>query len=90
MLKAISWLEITVCIAILAFAIWPFSGFCSGRFMGLDCESRAIFSVNMYAPVSTLGLICAVCSLKTKSVVPQFILFLGVLAVLLYWVAHVF
>jgi hypothetical protein len=88
MLKAVAWFEIVASIILLGFAGWPFSGFCSGRFMGLDCESRAIFGLNMFGPLGILMLICSVWSLKTKSVVPQFVLVFGVVAIMLYWLSY--
>jgi len=83
MLKTLLWLEIALSTILLALAIWPFSGFCSGRFMGLDCESRAIFSVKMLGPAGILALTCASWSLKRKSVVPQYVLAVGVAAIMI-------
>jgi hypothetical protein len=42
MLRNLAWLQLAGSILLLALAVWRFSGFCSGRFMGLDCESQAI------------------------------------------------
>jgi len=88
MLKVLAWIEILMSIVLLALAVWPFSGFCSGRFMGLDCESRAIFGVNMFGPLGILGAVCSAWSLKYKTAVPQFVLLFGFLAIMTYWLAH--
>jgi len=88
MLRILAWLEITVSMMLLALAAWPFSGFCSGRFMGLDCESRAIFGVNIFGPLGILAFICSAWSLKRKSVTPQYFLAFGVFAVMIYWFSH--
>jgi len=70
----------------IALVLWPFSGFCSGRFLGLDCESRAIIGVNIVAPLAILLFVCAVWSLKVKSVAPQLILVPGIAVACIYWV----
>ena len=57
MLRLLAWLEIVASIGLFALTAWPFSGFCSGRFIGLDCESQAIFGVNMFGPMAILALI---------------------------------
>jgi hypothetical protein len=89
-LKTAAWLEIAVSIVLLGLAVWPFSGFCSGRLMGLDSESRAILGLNLFAPVAILALIASVWSLKTRSVVPQVVLVFGIVAIALYWFSHAF
>jgi len=88
MLKMLALLEIVASVILLALAVWPFSGYCSGRFMGLDCESRAIFAVNMFGPMGILGLTCSAWSLKSKSAIPQYVLLFGFAAVMFYWLAH--
>lgn len=88
MLKILAWIEVVVSVILLAVAVWSFSGYCSGRFMGLDCESRAIFAVNMFGPMGILGLTCSAWSLKRNSVMPQYILFLGLAVIMIYWLAH--
>ena len=88
MLKILGWLEIMLAIILLALALWPFSGYCSGRFMGLDCESRAIFAVNMFGPLGILAIVCSTWSLKGKSIVPQYVLVFGVMLVIAYWWVH--
>lgn len=88
MLQILTWFEIVVSVILLAFAAWPFSGDCSGIFMGLDCESRAIFAVNMFGPLGILGLICSAWSLKSKSVMPQYVLLFGFSVIMIYWLAH--
>ena len=89
MLRILASLEIVASVILLALAVWPFSGHCSGRFMDLDCESRAIFAVNMFGPLGILGLICSAWSLKSRSVMPQYVLLLGLAAIMTYWLAHV-
>lgn len=88
MLKTWAWIEIVASIILLALAAWPFSGYCSGRFVDLDCESRAIFGVNMFAPLGILGLICSAWSLNNQSAIPQYVLLIGFLAIMSYWLAH--
>lgn len=88
MLRTLAWLEIVVSIMLLALAIWPFSGYCSGRFMGLDCESRAILGINVFGPLGILGLIFSAWSLRRKSVTPQYALVLCFMAIFIYWLAH--
>lgn len=88
MLRKFTWLVIGASIIMLTFAVWPFSGYCSGRFMDLDCESRAIFAVNMFAPLGILGLACSAWSLKSKSVTPHYVLLLGFAVIMIYWLAH--
>lgn len=87
-LRILACLEIVAAIIFLALAVWPFSEYCSGRFLGLDCESRAIFGVNMFGPLGILGLICSAWSLNSKSAMPQYILLFGLLAIMGYWLAH--
>lgn len=89
MLRTLAWLEIAFALALLALAVWPFSGYCSGRFIGLDCEGRAIFGVNMFGPLGVLALICAAWSIKTRSAVPQYVLLSGLAVILGYWLYHV-
>ncbi len=88
MLRVLAWIEVVASIILLALAAWPFTGYCSGRFMGLDCESQAIFGVNMFAPLGILGAICSAWSLKCKTVMPQFVLLCGFIAIMTYWLAH--
>jgi hypothetical protein len=87
-LKTLAWLEVVASIMLIALAVWPFSGYCSGTLMGLDCESRAIFGINLFGPLGILGLVIAVWSLKSKSVTPQYILLLGFMTIMIYWFAH--
>lgn len=88
MLRNLAWLEIMASMLLLALAIWPFSGYCSGRFMGLDCESRAIFGVNVFGPWGIMLFVCAAWSLKRKSSTPQIFLALGIVAVMLSWASQ--
>ena len=88
MLRTLAWLEIVASIMFLALTVWPFSGFCSGRFMGLDCESRAIFGVNLFGPLGILGLSCSAWSLKSKSVLPHYVLLIGFVAIMVYTLSH--
>lgn len=88
MLRNLAWLEIMASMLLLALAIWPFSGHCSGRFMGLDCESRAIFGVNLFGPVGIMLFVCAAWSLKRTSRMPQLVLALGIAAVMIFWASQ--
>lgn len=83
MLRALAWLEILASLLLLGLAIWPFSDYCSGRFMGFDCESRAIFGLNIFGPLGIMLLVCAAWSLKHKSSTPQIFLAAGILAVIM-------
>ena len=79
-------LEILASLVLVALVLWPFSGFCSGRVLSLDCESRAIIGVNIVAPLAILLFVCAVWSLKVKSFAPQLILMSGIVVACIYWV----
>ncbi|RJP82066.1 MAG: hypothetical protein C4522_04970 [Desulfobacteraceae bacterium] len=83
MLRILVWLELIASMVLLALAIWPFLDFCSGRFMGLDCESRAIFGVNVFGPLGIVALVCSTWSLKSKSIRPQFLLLVTLFAVMI-------
>jgi hypothetical protein len=87
-LRTLAWLEIVAAMVLLTVAVWPFSGYCSGRFMGMDCESRAIFGVLMFGPLGILALACSTWTLISKSVTPQYVLIFGTLAVVAYWIYH--
>lgn len=82
MLKAIARLEVVVACVLLALAFWPFSPYCSGRWLDLDCESRAIFGVNLVAPIGVLLLGGGLWSLARQSVVAQWVLAGGVALVI--------
>lgn len=71
MLRTVAWIEIVLSMMLLALAVWPLSGFCEGKFMGLDCESRAIFGVNLFGPLGLLAFTCSSWSLTSRSVTPQ-------------------
>lgn len=88
MRRTLAWLEIVASIILLALAVWPFSEYCSGRFMGLDCESRAIFGITMFGPLGVLGLSCAIWTMNSKSALPQYSLILGFMGIVSYWLAH--
>lgn len=89
MLKLLAWIEMVVSAMLLAVAAWPFSGYCSGRFMGLDCESLAIFGINMFVPLGFLGMICAAWFFKTKSVTSQYFLLFGFALIMFYWLLNI-
>ena len=88
MLKTLAWLEIILAIVLIAFALWPFSGFCAGRVLAFDCESRAILGVNLFGPLGILMSISAIWTLKNQSVKPQYFLLFGVGAIVIYWLGH--
>lgn len=85
MLRVVAWVEIVVAVVLAIGAIHPLSDFCSGRALGLDCESRAIIAVNVLVPLGALLAVCAVWFLKTRSVKSQYTLVLGATAILSYW-----
>jgi hypothetical protein len=88
MLKTLAWLEMVLAIVLIAFALWPFSGFCTGRVMAFDCESRAILGVNLFGPLGILMFVSAIWTLKTQSLKPQYFLLLGVGVIVIYWLSH--
>lgn len=90
MLKTFTWLEMVLAIVLIAIAVWPFSGFCTGRIMAFDCESRAILGVNLFGPLGILMLISAIWTLKKPSVKPQYFLLLGAGVIAIYWLSHMF
>lgn len=87
-LKAVAWLEMILATVLVAFALWPFSGFCAGRVMAFDCESRAILGVNMFGPAGILIFISAIWTLKSQSLKPQYFLLLGVGVIAIYWLSY--
>lgn len=88
MLKTLAWLEIVLAIVLITFALWPFSGFCAGRVMAFDCESRAIFGVNLFGPLGILMFVSAIWTLKKPTLKPQYFLLLGTGAIAIYWLSH--
>ena len=88
LLKIVAWTEVLVAIVLLIGAVFPFSGYCSGRAVGLDCESRAILGLNVLAPLALLLVACATWSMKTRSPKPQYALIPGIGAVVAYWLWH--
>jgi hypothetical protein len=83
--RVVAWIEVVVAVVLLAGALHPFSGFCTGRALGLDCESRAIFAVNLLAPVGVLLAVADVWFLRTGSMKSQYTLVLGAAALVAYW-----
>ncbi|MDX1475204.1 MAG: hypothetical protein R3309_13615 [Reinekea sp.] len=90
MLKAFACLEMVLAIMLIAIAMWPFSGFCTGMIMAFDCESRAILGVNLFGPLGILMLIGAIWTLKKPSLKPQCVLLLGAGFIGIYWLSHMF
>ena len=90
MLRPLAWIELFASIFLLALVVWPVSGFCSGRVLGLDCEAWFIFGVNLFGPLGLLALGGAVWSLKYNSWLSQCALLLGVLVVVGYLVLHLY
>lgn len=88
MLRILALLELIASVVLLALAVWPFSDYCSGRFMGLDCESRPIFGINIFGPLGIVALVCSIWSLKNNSVKPQFLLLVTPFAIMVNWFAH--
>ncbi|MEQ8938371.1 MAG: hypothetical protein RLT30_06680 [Gammaproteobacteria bacterium] len=89
MARSLAWMELTLAIVLLLLAIWTFSGFCSGRALGFDCESWAIFGVNVFAPLGMLALISAIFYLTKKVVMPQYILLLGFVLLMVFWFSNI-
>jgi hypothetical protein len=88
MLRLVSWFELSLSVFLLVLAGWPFSDYCSGRLGGLDCESWAIFGVNLFGPLGLLALTCSILTLITKSLTPQYFLMAGSAMLLIYWFLH--
>lgn len=88
MLKTLAWLEMVLAIVLIAIALWPFSGFCAGRIMAFDCESRAILGVNLFGPLGILMFVSAIWTLKNQSLKPQYFLMLGIGVIAIYWLSH--
>lgn len=88
MLRLLSWIMLVISMVLLFFALWPFLGYCSDRLFGLDCESQMIFSVNIFGPAAILGLVSSVWSLRSRSIVPLAILFLGLVFIAIHWFAY--
>jgi hypothetical protein len=77
--------EILISVLVLALAIWPVSGACSGRTLGMDCESWFILGINVFGPVGALALACGAWSLKKGGWAAQYVLLAGVLVVSARW-----
>jgi hypothetical protein len=79
MQKSLALFELGCGLPLVALAFWPFSGFCKGRPYGSDCESWAIFGVNIFGPIGLAAIACCVCSLLFKARWPHY--FLAVVAI---------
>lgn len=88
MLKALILFELIASLILLGLAAWPFSGFCTGRLMTLDCESQAIFAINIYVPLAIVGFFCSIWSLTSNSELPHLILLITVLIVIGRWLTY--
>lgn len=60
MLKILALTEFLIALVFAALLVWSFSGLCSGRLAGLDCESWSIIGVNFFAPMSLLLFVCSI------------------------------
>lgn len=76
-LRTLARIELVAGILLLLLAIWPLSGFCSGRPLGNDCESWFIFGVNLFGPAGLLAIVCALWTLRRGSQLPQYLLLGG-------------
>jgi hypothetical protein len=85
--RVAAWIEIAFAVVLVIGAIHPFSDWCTGRALGLDCESRAILAVNVLVPLGLLIAACGAWFLKTGSVKSQYTLVLGAAAMLAYWLS---
>ena len=63
-LRVLAIVQILISVFFITLTIWPISGACSGRALGLDCESWFIFGVNIFAPIGVLALACGIWILK--------------------------
>jgi hypothetical protein len=88
MLRIIAWIELFISIVFLTLSVWPFSGLCSGRPVGFDCESWAIFGVNFFGPMGLIAFVCSIWSLKKKTLVPQYFLVAGGAVLIIYFFSH--
>lgn len=85
----LAWIELVISIVLLLLTIWPFSDYCSGRPLGFDCESWAIFGVNLFAHLGLLGLVSSIFYLTKKIVMPQYVLLLGIVLLMVYWFSNI-
>ena len=85
MLKKLAQFELLISILLMAIPFWSLSSFCTGRPLNFDCEAWFIFGVNVFAPVGFLTLVSSVWSLRSKSLLPQYLLLLGFTLVLSCW-----
>lgn len=79
--RLFTWLEMAVAIVCLALFVWPLTGACAGRPLGLDCEAWSIFGVNIFLPFGALALACSIWSFRTDSRAPHLVFAAGGLAV---------
>lgn len=84
-LRQLAYLELLISLPALALVFWPSSGACSGRTLGLDCESWFILGVNMVGPVGALALACGLWTLKRGGWAAQYVFLAGILAVTVRW-----
>jgi hypothetical protein len=89
MLRYLAWAELSISIALLSLAVWPLTGFCSGRPMGFDCESWFIFGVNIFAPLGIVGFISSIWGLKKRTWKSQYVLAAGFTMVVVYMFLHI-
>ena len=88
MLKILAWIELATALILLTLTYWPLTTYCAGRPGGLDCESRFIFGVNMFAPIGVLAFVCAAWSLRRNSLRAQWVLLAGTTLVFSYFLIH--
>lgn len=85
MRRSIIWIELAIALVFLALAIKPFLAVCSGRIVGLDCESQAIFAVNLFAPIGLAALAAAILTWRRSGRAVHLMLLIAISAVLLRW-----
>ena len=88
MSKVLGSVEVLLAIALTGAALFPLSGLCSGRSMGLDCESRAIIAINALAPLALVFGVCGFWLWRSRSWASQYVLLSGIAAVAIYWFSH--
>lgn len=85
MLRFLSWIELLSSIPLLLIVPWSLSKACTGRPLGFDCESWAIFGINIFGPIGLLMLVGSAWSLKSDAWIAQNIIVMGCAAVGARW-----
>jgi hypothetical protein len=89
-MKVLGWIEILVAALLFVASLFPFTRYCEGRLLGLDCESQAIFAMNMVGPLCAFFLLCGIWLLRTRSLASQVVLGVGFAAIMGRFLYYVF